>query len=72
MRAFESYLLILESGAGGYVAASKEEEARALTARLNGQGWMFGCRSGSGPTSKKRGKRNARVIGPHWVVRVEC
>jgi hypothetical protein len=66
--AFESYLLILESGAGGYVAAADEAKVRELAAHVGGQGWVFGCRSGGYPVSKRRGSRKVVDLTLLWTM----
>ena len=38
-----AFLFILPSGAGGYIAADNEHEARDRVSYLDGQGWIFHC-----------------------------
>jgi|SRR3954453_7229272 hypothetical protein len=37
------FLLILESGAGGYIAAANSHDARHRASYADGDGWVFRC-----------------------------
>jgi hypothetical protein len=37
----ERYLLILETGAGGYIVSADADDVREHAARIDGSGWLF-------------------------------
>ena len=41
MRSDEGYLLILETGGGGYIAAADAGDICEYAARIDGNGWLF-------------------------------
>jgi hypothetical protein len=56
---FDRFLLILPSGAGGYVDSA--DQASELAARLDLHGWVLGCRSdGSCAGGRRQGRRSMK------------
>jgi hypothetical protein len=61
MKGFDTYLLLLPSGAGGHARAA--DDLRTVAERHGYDGWLLGCRD-AGP----RGGRRRVVVTPLEVV----
>ncbi|MBC4019164.1 hypothetical protein [Siccirubricoccus deserti] len=54
-------MLILESGAGGYVAEARREQACQRVMTMGSSGWLFRSRFG-GYAKGRRRRRNGQII----------
>jgi hypothetical protein len=54
------FLLVLKSGAGGYIAATSPHDARRRASFADGDGWLFRC-EGTGRASERH-RRSRPVV----------
>jgi hypothetical protein len=57
-----AFLLILESGAGGYVTKASRKDACQAVADMGSNGWLFRFRAGGHLSGRKRGGRITELV----------
>jgi hypothetical protein len=60
-----SFLLVLESGAGAYIAATSPHDARRRASFADGDGWVFRCEVTSRASERHR---RSRPVVRLWLI----